>query len=335
MKNYIYDFYDRLRASFSPVYLKSRSDHSKAIVALCLICFFWGTTWLGAKLGVQYMPALQLSGTRQLFAGTIFLIYFFIKGYKLPTRSQFFQFFWMSFLMFGISNGFNTWSVKFIPSGLGAVLGALSPLWIAIFSSLLFKDTRLNATTVIGLILGLGGTCLIFYDYLGDMLNPSFYPGIILGVTASMTWAFGTIYTVRHARNVDPYYSLGWQMFLSGIILLMVSYFVGQYKPFSQVDYRAWYALIYLVLVGSVLTNASFIYALKRLPATQVSIYAYVNPIVAVAIGALLNHEKITIVIGLGTLVTIGGIYLVNTGFKKIEANDIKIPASEMKAEIN
>ena len=237
--------------------------------------------------------------------------------------------------MFGISNGFNTWSVKFIPSGLGAVLGALSPLWIAIFSSLLFKDTRLNATTVIGLILGLGGTCLIFYDYLGDMLNPSFYPGIILGVTASMTWAFGTIYTVRHARNVDPYYSLGWQMFLSGIILLMVSYFVGQYKPFSQVDYRAWYALIYLVLVGSVLTNASFIYALKRLPATQVSIYAYVNPIVAVAIGALLNHEKITIVIGLGTLVTIGGIYLVNTGFKKIEANDIKIPASEMKAEIN
>ncbi|PWT97953.1 MAG: drug/metabolite-transporting permease [Bacteroidetes bacterium] len=335
MKNYIYDLYDRLRSSLSPSYLRSKSDHSKAIIALCIICFFWGTTWLGAKIGVRYMPALQLAGTRQLVAGSIFLIYFFSKGYKLPTRSQFFQFFWMSFLMFGISNGFNTWSVKFIPSGLGAVLGALSPIWIAIFSTFFFKDTRLNVMTVTGLILGLGGVCLIFYDYLGEILRPSFYPGIILAGAASMTWAMGTIYTVRHSRNVDPYYSMGWQMFISGIVLLIVSYFVGQFKPFTQVDIRAWYSLAYLVLIGSVFTNASFIYALKRLPATQVSIYAYVNPIVAVAIGALLNHEKITTLICLGTIVAIGGIYLVNTGFKKVETTDEKNQIEKMNAEKN
>ena len=233
MKNYIYDIYDRVRSSLQPVYLRNQSEKNRAVLAVALISFFWGTTWLVAKKGVQYIPALQLSGIRQLVAGTVFIIFFFLKGYKLPSREQFIQFIWMSFLMFVISNGFTTWSVKFIPSGLGAVIGALSPIWIALFSTVLFKETRLNGITITGLIMGIGGVCVIFYDYLDDLLNPSFYPGIILGVIASMTWAFGTIYTVRHSRNLNPYYSLGWQMFLSGIILIAIAFFTGQYKPIA------------------------------------------------------------------------------------------------------
>ena len=223
--------------------------------------------------------------------------------------------------MFVISNGFTTWSVKFIPSGLGAVIGALSPIWIALFSTVLFRETRLNGITIMGLIMGIGGVCVIFYDYLDDLLNPSFYPGIILGVIASMTWAFGTIYTVRHSRNLNPYYSLGWQMFLSGIILIAIAFLTGQYKPIAQVDVRGWYSVAYLVTFGSIITYAAFIYALKRLPAAQVSIYAYINPIVAVLLGALLNNEKLTRFVAIGTVVTLSGIYLVNTGFKKIEVS--------------
>ncbi len=321
MKNYIYDIYDRVRSSLQPVYLRNQSEKNRAVLAVALISFFWGTTWLVAKKGVQYIPALQLSGIRQLVAGTVFIIFFFLKGYKLPSREQFIQFIWMSFLMFVISNGFTTWSVKFIPSGLGAVIGALSPIWIALFSTVLFRETRLNGITIMGLIMGIGGVCVIFYDYLDDLLNPSFYPGIILGVIASMTWAFGTIYTVRHSRNLNPYYSLGWQMFLSGIILIAIAFLTGQYKPIAQVDVRGWYSVAYLVTFGSIITYAAFIYALKRLPAAQVSIYAYINPIVAVLLGALLNNEKLTRFVAIGTVVTLSGIYLVNTGFKKIEVS--------------
>lgn len=263
------------------------------------------------------MPALQLAGYRQLLAGTLYLIFFFVKGYRLPTKDQFIQFFWMSLLMIVINNGFSTWSMKYMPSGLGAVIGAASPLWIAVISSFIFKETKLNITTIIGLLFGITGIMIIFSDYLHDLFNSSFSIGVLLNVAASVTWAFGTIFTVRNAKHINPYLSIGWQMFIGGIILSAISFLTGQYISPLQVDAVAWSSIAYLVIVGSIITYSAFIYALKRLPAAQVSIYAYINPIVAVVLGALINNEKLTTIIALGTIVTIIGIYLVNTGFKK------------------
>lgn len=317
MKNYIYDIYDRARAIIQPVYLRNQSDRTKAILAVGIVCFFWGTTWLASKKGVQHMPALQLAGFRQLFAGILYLIFFFIKGFRLPTKEQFIQFLWMSLLMIVINNGLSTWSMKYMPSGLGSVIGAASPIWIAIISSFVFKETKLNVTTISGLLLGVTGILIIFSDYIHDLFNSSFSLGVLLNVVASITWAFGTIFTVRNARNVNPYFSLGWQMFIGGIVLLAVSFFTGQFASPAHIDITAWGAIAYLVIIGSIITYSAFIYALKRLPAAQVSIYAYVNPIVAVIVGAILNDEKLTFIITAGTLVTIAGIYLVNTGFKK------------------
>ncbi|MFT3704021.1 MAG: EamA family transporter [Agriterribacter sp.] len=324
MKNYIYDIYDRLKTAIQPVYLRNQSDKAKALIAVCIVCFFWGTTWLASKKGVQYMPAIQLAGFRQLIAGILYLIFFFFKGFRLPTRDQFIQFTWMSMLMIVMNNGLSTWSMKYMPSGLGSVIAAASPLWIAIISSFLFKETRLNTTTVIGLLLGIAGIGIIFSAYLHDLFNSSFSKGVVLNVIASISWAFGTIYTVKNAKHINPYFSLGWQMAIGGVILLLCSWFTNEYiSPFSA-DIRTWYSITYLVIIGSVITYSAFIYALKRLPAAQVSIYAYINPIVAVIVGALLNNEKLTIAIASGTLVTIFGIYLVNTGFKRSEAKSAK-----------
>jgi drug/metabolite transporter (DMT)-like permease len=317
MKQYIYDIYDRAKTIIHPVYLRNQTSRTKAILAVGVVCFFWGTTWLASKKGVQYIPALQLSGFRQLFAGTLYLIFFFIKGFKLPTKEQFIQFLWMSMLMIVINNGLTTWSMVYMPSGLGSVVGASSPIWIALISSFLFKETKLNITTVAGLLLGVAGIFIIFSDYIDALFNSSFSIGILLNVIASIVWAFGTIFTVRNARHVNPYFSLGWQMFIGGIILLTVSYCTGQFTSVAHIDISAWGAIAYLVIIGSIVSYSAFIYALKRLPAAQVSIYAYINPIVAVIVGALLNNEKLTLIIAVGTVVTIVGIYLVNTGFKK------------------
>jgi drug/metabolite transporter (DMT)-like permease len=106
-------------------------------------------------------------------------------------------------------------------------------------------------------------------------------------------------------------------MFLSGVILTAVSYITGKQIPLSDIPMPAWYSIAYLVIIGSIITFAAFIYALKRLPPAQASIYAYINPIVAVIIGAILNHEKLNLLIAGGTMVTLIGVYLVNTGFKK------------------
>lgn len=317
MKHYIYDIYGRAKAVIEPVYLRNQTQKTKAILAVVVVCFFWGTTWLASKKGVQHMPALQLAGIRQFLAGSFFLGYFFLKGFKLPTRDQFIQFGWMSLLMIVINNGFSTWSMKFIPSGLGAVIGAAAPLWIALLSTFVFKETKLNLMTIIGLLLGIGGILIIFSDFLQDLFNSSFAVGIMLNLVASVTWALGTIFTVKHAKHVNPYFSIGWQMFLGGIVLLLVAWFSNQYTPIQHTAPEVWYSIFYLVFVGSIITYSAFVFALKRLPAQQVSIYAYINPIVAVIVGALLNGEKLTILIASGTVVTILGIYLVNTGFKR------------------
>lgn len=317
VKSFFDDLLDTAKSSFQPLDPRRHSEKTRALFAVGLVSIFWGTTWLASKKGVEHMPALQLAGIRQLLGGGIYIIFFLIRGFKWPSWNQLFRFTWMSVIMFVVSNGFGTWSVQYIPSGLGAVIGAIAPIWIALFSLVLFKDTRLNITTVIGLILGFGGILIIFYDYLDILFDANFSLGIILGVIATMTWALGTLLTVKHARDLNPYYSVGWQMFLSGLILTAVSYITGQHIPLAEIPMPAWYSITYLVVIGSIITFAAFIYALKRLPPAQASVYAYINPIVAVIIGALLNHEKLNLLIAGGTLVTLIGVYLVNTGFKK------------------
>jgi drug/metabolite transporter (DMT)-like permease len=315
--NFFEDLFNTARMSLQPLHPSRHSEKSRALFAVGLVSFFWGTTWLASKRGVEHMPALQLAGIRQLLGGGIYIVFFALRGHKWPSLKQLIRFTWMSVLMFVVSNGFSTWSVQYIPSGLGAVIGAISPIWIALFSLVLFRDTRINWTTALGLVLGFGGILIIFYDYLDALLNSQFSLGIILGLIATMTWALGTLFTVRHAKDLDPYYSIGWQMFLSGIILTLTARVSGQHIPIREIPSTAWYSIAYLVIVGSIITFAAFIYALKRLPAAQASIYAYINPIVAVVIGALLNHEKLNFWIAGGTLITLLGVYLVNTGFRK------------------
>jgi drug/metabolite transporter (DMT)-like permease len=322
VKQYIYDIYDTVKTTVQPLHPKNQSEKTRALVALGLVSFFWGTTWLASKKGVEEMPGLQLAGIRQLLGGSVYTIYFLLKGYKFPNGQQLFQFIWMGILMFVISNGFTTWSLQYIPSGLGAVIGAMAPIWIAIFSVIFFRETKLNLTTVIGLLLGFGGIVIIFSDYIEALFNSKFALGVILGIIATMTWAIGTLYTVKHARDLNAYYSLGWQMFLSGLILTGAAWITGQHVPLAQTTHVTWLSIAYLVIVGSIITFAAFLYSLKRLPPAQASIYAYINPIVAVIIGSILNNEKLNIIIAAGTLVTILGVYLVNTGFKKAKLRE-------------
>jgi drug/metabolite transporter (DMT)-like permease len=317
VKAFIYDLYDTVKATLQPLNPGRQTEKTKALLAVGVVSILWGTTWLASKKGVQYMPALQLAGIRQFSGGLFYILFFTIKGFKFPSWSQLLRFTWMGVLMFVISNGFSTWSMQYLPSGLGSVIGAISPIWIALFSLFLFKDTRMNGMTILGLIIGFGGILIIFSDYIDALLNSSFSTGVILGVISTMTWAMGTLFTVKHAKNLNPYYSLGWQMFLSGIILNLISWVSGQSIPVTEIHPMAWLSIGYLVVFGSIITFAAFIYALKRLPAAQASVYSYINPVVAVLLGAVLNNEKLNIYIAAGTAVTLVGVYMVNTGFKK------------------
>ena len=306
---------------FNPLTIHKKGTRAKAIFALALVCFLWGTTWLASKEGVRHMPPLQMAGIRQLIAGLLYVSFFLLKGIKLPKGKEWTTILVLSFLNFVLSNGLSTWGIKYISAGLGSIMGAIFPLWLVVIG-LFSSRARIPVRALIGLVLGFGGVCIIFYEHLGDFINADFRFGIILSLIATWTWAFGTLYTKKQAANFNPYFSLGWQMLISGVFLFAFTNLTGNAIPVSSIPWQSWAAIAYLVLFGSLIAFICYLYALQNLPTEQASIYAYVNPVVAVLSGWILFGEKLTVFITVGGLVTLLGVYLVNRAFKALPATE-------------
>lgn len=285
------------------------------ILALCWVSFFWGTTWIASKEGVKHMPALQLAAIRQFIGGLLYISFFLFKKTPWPKGKQWKTIIILSILNFVLSNGLSTWGVKYISSGLGAIIGAIVPLWIVIIT--FFRGERLARLTVIGLIVSFGGVCVIFYDHLSDFMIPDFRFGIILSLIATLTWAFGSLYTKKKAASFNPYFSLGLQMFISSILIFAYNGASGTSVSLSAIPAISWWSIAYLVVFGSVLTFIAFIYALQNLPAEISSVYSYINPIIAVILGAVIFGEVLNAAIAIGGSVTLFGLYLVNYSMRK------------------
>ena len=287
------------------------------MIALGIVCILWGTTWIASKQGVLHMPPLQLAGMRQTIAGMLYIIYFTSKGAKWPRGREWYIVGVLAFLNILCSNGLTTWGVKYISAGLGAIIAATFPLWMVIIGLFSSKE-RIPVNALRGFLLGFAGICVIFYEHLHDFLNPEFLFGISISLTASWTWALGTIFTKREARDFNPYFSLGLQMFLSGLVLLGASYTTGKVVPLTEIPWQSWTAITYLVLFGSVIAFVAYLYSLQHLSVEQMSIYAYINPVVAVIFGSLLFSEHLTPFIVIGGAITLYGVYMINTALRKV-----------------
>lgn len=263
------------------------------------------------------MPALQLSGLRHLIGGGCYVLYFGLFQKQWPKAKQIPQIIWMAILMFVLSNGLSVLSVVYLPSGLGSVVGAIAPIWVVLFSLMMFKHIHFKKQTILGIAMGFIGVVLAFYDFFEEIQKTNFYLGIVYGLISSITWALATLLTVKHAEKMNPYFSLGWQMFTSGVLLNLFAYGTGNFVRYDQVPLNAWLSIGYLVIVGSVLAFGAYIYALKRLPATLVSVHAYINPIVALILGTVLMQERMTLFVVSGAGITLWGVYLVNNSFRR------------------
>lgn len=315
MLNTSADYLKKLSA-FNPLTIHKKGAKAKALFALALVCILWGTTWIASKQGVKGMPALQLAGIRQIAAGLIYITFFIFKKLPFPKGRQWIPVLVLSFLNFLISNGFSTLGLKYnVSAGLGAIIGAIFPLWIVIIGLFTSKD-KMPRLAIIGLLLGFAGVCIIFYDHLQDFVNPTFQLGILFSVIATWSWALGTLYTKKEAAKFNPYFSLGLQMFISGICLYIYEIISGDAMPLYAIPWQSWTSIAYLVIFGSLIAFVCYLYALQRLPTEQVSIYAYINPMVAVIAGSFFFNDSITIYITGGGLVTLIGVFLVNRAFK-------------------
>ena len=285
----------------------------KPYLALSVVCIVWGTTYMALRIGVEDFPPFLFSGIRNAAAGLILLLILFFSG-KLSglawkdIRPQLLP----GILMVAIGNGFVGWSEQYIPSGLAALIVSVMPVYVVAINFATGKQkTYPSWTAILGLLLGCTGIVLIFRDNLADLGKPGYFSGIVLSFIAVFSWATGTILAKKRKTATDAFTNAAIQLTSGGLVLLIMSPLVDDYSQVSGFTGAGLYALLYLIFIGSMLAYNCYLYALKHLPVTVVSLYTYINPFIALLLGVIFLGETTTWITWLALGSTLSGIFLV------------------------
>lgn len=294
----------------------SNKNNLLAYLALGAVCIIWGTTYLALRVGVTQFPPFLFSGIRFLLAGPLLLtLLYFFRKVPFPSRKILAQQAVSGLLLCTFGVGIVGWSEMFVSSGLAAIICSVMPIWVMLINFAIASDDQPALPVVLGLVIGLAGIVLIFGEHVSDFSDPNYTLGIFTTFAGNICWAIGTVWVKRKTTATDPFLAAGLQMLFGGLFLLPMSLLFDDYATITTSGDMI-FSLVYLILFGSVAAYASFSYAIKKLPMTMVSLYAYINPIVAVLLGALLLGERLNLRIGIGILITLAGIYVVNRGYQ-------------------
>ncbi len=293
----------------------NRSINFNAWLAYAAVAIFWGTTFFAIRVGVETFPPFLLAGFRHSIGGILICVYFYFKGYKLPPKKDLKVFAINGLLMLAFGNGLVTWAEQYVNSGLAALICSLTPIWIIAVNSVSGQKEKINFIIVLGIILCLLGQFLLFKDNVKDFADPNYAIGIVAILIANIAWAIGTVYSKNHKSDTHPLFGAGLQMICGGIILDLVGTVRGEWSNLHPSSDAIW-ALVYLIIFGSIIAYGAYMYVLKKLPATIISTYAYVNTVVAVFLGWLWLDEPLNALVWMAVVFTIAGVYLVNKSFK-------------------
>lgn len=308
---------------------EKKSITPAGLINLFSVYFIWGSTYLAIRIGIKEGSGFEpfwFGGLRVLAAGAILVLWGALRGKKaLPARED-----WLvlaaSGLLFWIGgNGMVILAEQRLDSGLAALVISSTPIWVACFESILDKKMP-SALLVLSLVVGFGGIILLSYPLLTSGIRADLL-SILALLVASFTWSSGLVLQSRRSVSVSRGVSSGYQQLFGGIFFTLIALFMRE--PLPTPTREAWLAWGYLVVFGSLIAFTSFISALQLLPASLVTTYAYVNPVIAVLLGWLILREPITIwTVGGGLLVLVGvrGIFQVNKQEKEKQVTNTPAP---------
>ena len=292
-------------------------ENTKAYLALAVVCTVWGTTYLGMRIGVQTFPPLLFSGIRHTSAALV--LFLFLKGtgrFSAFSGAEVLRQVIPGILMVGLGNGLIGWSGRYVPSGLAALITSVMPLYVVGINFVSGIDRKMpHPLVLLGLSLGCGGVLLIFKDNLQDLGNPDYLAGILVVFLGGLSWALGSVFAKQRPTASNALSNATIQLGSGGLTLLLASPFFDNMNELRTISAESIYALLYLIAFGSLLAFACYLYALEKLPVGLVSVYAYINPFIALALGAVVLDEKITMMTALALLGTLGGVYFINRGY--------------------
>ncbi len=279
-----------------------------AYLAWLTVCLIWGTTYLAIRIALETIPPALVGGLRYTIAGAILAAVLSLRGERLPPTSYWGGLALVGGLMVAIGNGGVIWAEQWVPSGFAALLVAASPFWMAGIEALLPAGERLTVRMIGGLLVGFSGIVILVWPDLtvGGSQGRQFAMGVIALQIACLGWSLGSSYSRRHGREENALGAAALQMIFGGVIMLIAATMLGEWRNLTFTP-RTFAAELYLLLVGSLLAYPAYVYALKHLPVSTVSLYAYMNPVIAVLLGTILLDEPFGArVILAGALVFLG-----------------------------
>jgi drug/metabolite transporter (DMT)-like permease len=282
-----------------------------AYIAWIAVCLIWGTTYLGIRVALESIPPALIAGIRFVIAGVVLAGALALRGERLPSRASWPGLFLLGFLLIGIGNGLVVWAEQWVPSGITAVVIASAPFWMAGVEAAIGGE-RVTTQVLVGLAVGFTGIITLVWPDLtaeGES-GRQFLFGVIALQAACLGWSLGSSYGKRHARGENALAGAAFQMLFGGAVMLAVATLRGEWAQLSFTP-RSLAAEIYLVVVGSLVGYPAYIYALKYLPVSTVSLYAYVNPVIAVVLGSLLLGEPFGVRVVIASAMVLAGIAIV------------------------
>ena len=279
---------------------------ARAWIAWVLVCVIWGTTYLAIKVALDTIPPFLMGGIRYVLAGALLAVILLLRGHRLPATSSWGPIAIVAFFMIALGNGGVVWAEQSVPSGLTAVIIGTSPFWMVGVEAMLQRGSRLPARQWLGLVIGfLGIVILVWPDITaGGEAGRHFGWGVAAIQIACMGWAAGSAYTKRHVMPGDVLGTAALQMIFGGLYMGAAGLARGEWAHLSF-NPTTTVAFVYLILAGSVVAFAAYSYALQHLPLAIVSLYTYVNPVIAVVLGTILLDEPFSMrmVVAAGVIV--------------------------------
>lgn len=294
-----------------------KNEDNKVFLAYIAVCILWGSTYLAIRIGVGEFPPTIFAGIRFLVAGSLMLAFSVYKGLELPV--SFSEVMKISvvglFLLLG-GNGCVVWAETRIHSGMASLIVATVPLFMALIELVLPNRPKLNLKGWLGLFIGFAGVALLVFPNSSKI--PTDTIGIMLLLIGAFSWAVGSIYSKNFKTSSSIIPNIAIQMLAGGLGLAIVGAFFGEFSAL-HITSKGIGAMLYLIFFGSIVGYSCYVYILQKWPSTKAGTYAYVNPLVAILLGALILNEPISISVILSTLVILSGVVLVQTSKTKVK----------------
>lgn len=305
------------------------------ILAFATVYIVWGSTYYFIGEAVHEIPPLMMGTFRFLVAGGLMLAWCLFKKERLWNLQQIKASAVTGILLLFIGNGAVIWSEMTLPSSLVAVMISSAPLWFVLLDQPKWKENFTNRSTLLGLGIGFIGVILLFSEQavkaMSSVNTLATLSGLVIVIIGCMSWAGGSIYSKYHSTG-SATVNTTWQMLIAGLVFLPASFIRKEWNGFDwhAVSTNAWFSLSYLIIMGSLVAYSAYVWLLQVRSATQVSTYAYVNPVVAVLLGVFFAGEKMSGLQIAGLAIILGSVLLINLAKYRKE----KAPATEVENQV-